>query len=30
LLGKATRRLARELNQPEIESTCAIAYDIHV
>ena len=30
LLGKAARRLARKLNEPRIEFTWSIAYDIHV
>ena len=30
LLGKAARRLAKQLNEPKIETTWSIAYDIHV
>lgn len=30
LLGKAARRLARELNEPKIEYAWAVAYDVHV
>jgi len=30
LLGKAARRLARELNEPRIEYAWAVAYDVHV
>ncbi len=30
LLGKAARKLAKLLNEPRIESTWSIAYDIHV
>ncbi|MCC6004202.1 MAG: superfamily I DNA and RNA helicase and helicaseubunit [Thermofilum sp.] len=30
LLGKAARRLSRILNEPRLEYTWAIAYDIHV
>jgi hypothetical protein len=30
LLGKAARRLARELSEPRIEYAWAVAYDVHV
>ncbi len=30
LLGKAARRLARELGEPRIEYAWAVAYDVHV
>jgi len=30
LLGKTSRRIARQLNEPKIEYVWAIAYDIHV